>query len=227
MNKRQIISVLLFFQMFTFSCARKETIVFDETFFYPKSAQPYVYVFQDSLDPFFEMFERVITFYDPLGEHMLIERYNANFTLVESYDLLSENNYVVHNHTLYHNGKPIIAHVVDSSFVPWKGTGVFSSTFPGSVDSIMFSLKNKRSMNNEFGNFHWKEEKLETRIVTDSIFTLAIDLKNQKEKSQSVVAFHEFAQGLGRVRIKTADGKSNLVLQKILTDDEWLKLITK
>lgn len=198
-----------------------------EQFMYPKSIEPYVYVFQDSLDPVFEMFERIITYYDPLGNHLLIERYNSNFILVESYDLLYDKNYQVFNHILYAGNVQIIAQVGDSTFVPWEGSGIFASTFQSTVDSIMFVMRNKRSLLPERGVFEWEENKIPTLQMIDSIQTIAIDLKNQKEKPASAVAVHEFAEGLGRVRIRTLDGRSNLVLKTILSESEWKKLITK
>lgn len=210
------------------SCKPKEkTENLSLTFMYPKSSTPYVYVFQDSLNPFFEMFERIVTYYDPLGNHLLIERYNANFVLVEAYDLLYDKNYQVFNHLLYFGTSEIIAQVSDSTFVPWEGSGIFASSFQGTVDSIMFVMHNKRSLMSERGTFEWKGEKIATLQMVDSIQTMAIDLKNKREKPASVVAIHEFAEGMGRVRIRTLDGTSNLVLKAVLTEDEWKKLITK
>jgi hypothetical protein len=198
-----------------------------KTYFYPVNGTPYIYVFQDSLDPFFEMFERIVNYSDPLGKHVLIERYNANFNLVESYDLLADKDFQVFNHILYSGASQIIAQISDSTFMPWSGTGAFVSSFPGAVDSLYFSLKNKRSLNQEIGIFEWNGKSLSTRIFTDSIFSLAVDIKNKREKAVSAVAFHEFAEGLGRVRIRTADGKSNLVLKQILTEEDWKSLVTK
>jgi len=198
-----------------------------QQFMYPQAPEPYVYVFQDSLDPFFEMFERIITYYDPLGNHLLIERYNSNFVLVESYDLLYDKNFQVFNHKLYANNIEIIAEVSDSTFVPWEGTGVFASTFQSTVDSIMFVMRNKRSLLDERGSFTWEGKEIQTLQMIDSIQTIAIDVKNQREKPASAVAVHEFAEGLGRIRIKTTDGSSNLVLKGILSESEWKKLITK
>ncbi len=196
-------------------------------FMYPQSAEPYVYVFQDSLNPFFEMFERIVTYYDPMGNHLLIERYNANFMLVESYDLLYDKNYQIFNHLLYFGSSQIIAQVSDSTFVPWDGSGVFASSFQGTVDSIMFVMRNKRSLMSERGSFEWDGEKIATLQMVDSIHTIALDLKNKREKPASTVAIHEFAEGMGRVRIRTIDGTSNLVLKRILSEQEWKALITK
>jgi hypothetical protein len=205
----------------------KKAIELAEKYFYPASASPYVLIFHDSLDPFYEMFERVVTHYDPWGEHRLIERYNANFVLIESCDILVDKNYKVHNHVLYSENREIVAQISDSTFMPWDGCGKFTSTFPGAVDTIIFTLSNKRSLNRENGSFEYEGKKLTTKIFTDSISTIAMDLKNKREKVQSAVAYHEFAEGIGRVRIRSADGKFNLVLQKVLSEDEWKRLITK
>jgi hypothetical protein len=198
-----------------------------QKFMYPYSDAPYVYVFQDSLDPFFEMFERIVTYYDPLGNHLLIERYNSNFMLLESYDLLYDRNFQVFNHILYFGQSQIIAQVSDSTFVPWQGSGVFSSSFKGTADGIMFQMKNNKSLVEERGVFSWNGEELATLQVLDSISTIAVDLNNNLEKPASTVAIHEFAEGIGRVRIRTLDGSSNLVLKAIISESDWKKLITK
>jgi hypothetical protein len=210
------------------SCKRtNDPAALAQQFMYPYSDVPYVYVFQDSLDPFFEMFERIITYYDPLGNHLLIERYNSNFVLLESYDLLYNTEFKVFNHILYFGQSQIIAQVGDSTFVPWQGRGIFSSSFKGTTDGIMFQLKNNRSLMNERGLFNWKGEELATLQVLDSISTIAFDLNNNRENPASAVAIHEFAEGLGRVRIRTLDGSSNLVLKAIISESDWKKMITK
>lgn len=210
------------------SCKRSDdALELSKQFMYPQADQPYIYVFQDSLDPFFEMFERVITYYDPLGNHLLIERYNSNFVLLESYDLLYDKNYQVFNHILYVGQSQVIAEVSDSTFIPWTGNGVFASSFQGTTDGIMFKMRNNRSLIPERGSFTWNDEKLITLQVLDSINTVAIDLKNNLKKPASTVAIHEFAEGLGRVRIRTLDGSSNLVLKAILSESDWKKVITK
>ncbi len=198
-----------------------------QKFMYPYSDVPYVYVFQDSLDPFFEMFERIVTYYDPLGNHLLIERYNSNFMLLESYDLLYDKDFQVFNHVLYFGQSQIIAQVGDSIFVPWQGSGVFSSSFKGTTEGIMFQMKNNKSLIQERGSFNWNGGKLLTLQVLDSISTVAIDVRNNREQPASTVAVHEFAEGLGRVRIRTLDGSSNLVLKAVLSESDWKKLITK
>ncbi len=198
-----------------------------ETYFYPTTDGPMIYIYQDSLDPIYEMFERIVPVYDPLGKHLLVERYNSNFVLLESFDLLADKDYQVFNHVLYTQDQQIIANITDSTYMPWNGSGKFSSSFPSTVDSIMFTLANERSLNNDSGKFPWKGQELTTRSFTDSITTTAIDLKNKREKVLKTVAIHEFAEGIGRVRIKTADGKSNLVLKSIITERDWNTLRTK
>jgi hypothetical protein len=197
-----------------------------KNYFYPNEPKPYVYVFQDSLNPVFEMFERIVTYQDPWGEHRLIERYNSNFMLIESYDVLVDHDYKVLNHVLYHGTKEIIAKISDSTFMPWQGKANFSSSFPGTVDSIYFTMTNKRSLQEKKGGFIWNKEQLSTRLFLDSIYTLAVDLKNQKEKILTTVAIHEFAKGLGRVRIQSTVGEYNLVLINKISEEDWQKMVT-
>lgn len=222
-------SLLALFFVFISSCqdGEKEASVLESTYFYPRTDSPVVYIYQDSLNPIYELFERIIPYYDPLGQHLLIERYNANFQLIEAYDLLADQGHKVFNHILYANENQIMATITDSTFMPWSGKGKFSSSFPSTVDSIMFSMVNNRSLSSETGNFDWEGKTLKTRIFVDSISTLIIDLKNKREKPMNAVARHEFAEGIGRVRIQLIDGTSNLVLVGILSEKDWNVLRTR
>lgn len=196
-------------------------------FMYPERAEPYIYVFQDSLNPFYEMFERVITRSVGGQKQMLIERYNYNFQLVEAYLLSYDHHFKVLNHALYNGASEIPTTITDSTFMPYEGRGVFTTSFPGTNDSIMFSMKNVRQRLEEQGVFDWEGETLTTIQFSDSIFTLAADIKNRLEQSQNAVAIHHFAKGLGRVMITMRDDSSILILKRILTEAQWKKIITK
>lgn len=196
-------------------------------FMYPERAEPYIYVFQDSLNPFYEMFERVITRSIGGQKQMLIERYNYNFQLVEVYLLSYDNHFNVLNHALYNGASEIPTAITDSTFMPYDGRGVFATSFPGTNDSIVFSMKNVRQRLEEQDVFEWEGQTLKTIQFSDSIFTLAADIKNRLEQSQNAVAIHHFAKGLGRVMITMRDDSSILILKRILTEAQWKKIITK
>jgi len=198
-----------------------------EEFMYPEKAEPYVYVYQDSLNPIYEMFERVITKNVGGSKQMLVERYNYNFQLVEAYLLSYENQFQVLNHVLYMGSHEIPTMIADSVFMPYNTRGVFETSFPSTTDSIMFSMRNVRHKLADQCIFIWEGQNLPTMRFVDSIFTLAIDMKNEKEQAQNGVAIHHFAKGVGRVMIAMEDNSSILVLKKVLSEDQWKNIITK
>jgi hypothetical protein len=158
---------------------------------------------------------------------MLLERYNHNFQLVEAYLLSYDKQFQVMSHMLYSNAIEIPTSIKDSTFMPFDGDGVFSTSFPGMVDSIVFHLRNVRQRLDERGSFQWESQNLETIKFSDSIYAVAVDLKNQLERVDKTKAIHHFAKGLGRVITETEDKSSVLVLRKILTEEEWKYIITK
>jgi hypothetical protein len=209
------------------STTEKQNISDFHEFMYPEHAEPYIYVYQDSLNPFYEMFERVITRNFGGQKQMLIERYNYNFQLVEAYLLAYDNHFKVLNHALYNGPSEIPTTVTDSVFMPYDGRGVFATSFPGTNDSIMFSMKNVRNRIEKQGVFEWEGETFTTIQFSDSIYTLAADIKNRLEQEQNAVAIHHFAKGMGRVMITMSDDSSILILKRILTEAQWKKIITK
>ncbi len=197
-------------------------------FFYPFNNEPKIYVYQDSINPMFEVFERVFTTEDTLlGKHLWIERYNGNFKLTETIELVYEKNLNVYNHLVGVRGDLYNAEVRDSSFFPFFGTSHFSSTFPSNIDTIAFHFDNRRTLTDEKGTFEWNDNKLKTITVLDTIKTYAIDTKNKKEKMNSSIAKSIYAEGIGKVQVKSVNGKVNLKLTRILSDPEWKHIITK
>jgi len=209
---------------------KKKTLENNENlaFFYPFNSEPKIYVYQDSINPMFETFERIFTTEDKLlGKHLWIERYNANFKLTETIEMVYEKNLNVYNHLVGVRGDLYNAEIRDSSYFPFFGKSHFSSTFPSNIDTIAFHYDSKRTLTDEKGFFHWNDEKLKTISVLDSIKTYAIDTKNKKEKMNSSIAKTIYAEGIGKVQVRSLNGKVNLKLTRILTDAEWKHIITK
>lgn len=197
-------------------------------FFYPFNTEPKIYVYQDSINPMFETFERVFVTEDTLlGKHLWIERYNANFNLIETVELLYHKNLNVYNHLVAVRGDLYNAEVRDSSFFPFFGTSHFSSTFPSNIDTIAFHFDSRRKLTDEKGVYNWNDKQFKTITVLDTIKTYAIDTKNKKEKMNSSIAKTIYAEGIGKVQVKSLNGKVNLRLTRILTDPEWRNIITK
>lgn len=206
---------------------------FEESFFFPYfyavQDEPLIYVYQDSLNPMFEVFERVFTTEDTInGKTIWLERYNSAFRLLETYQFSYDRDLKVNNHTVSNGKLYISSEIRDSIFFPFFGdTAHFSSTFPSMTDSIVFHLDSKKSLQKEKGNFTWNDKRLETVQVTDSIKYYAVDLRNKKEKVTETIGVTTYAKGMGKVHIKSANGKVNLRLTRILTEEEWKFIITK
>jgi hypothetical protein len=196
-------------------------------YFYPLSAEPVVYVYQDVNNPLYEVFERVFVTEDVLGKHFWIERYNTEFMLTETTELLVDKQLRVHNHLVGVRGDLRNAEVKDSTYYPFFGPSHFSSLFPSNVDTISFYLDMRRSLTNEKGTFAWEDKELETIVVIDSLKNYMIDTKNRREKVTQTVGRTSFAKGLGKVYVESADGQFALKLARILTDKEWRFVVTK
>ena len=215
-----------------FACTSNTNQVADDhenlAYFYPFHTSPVVYVYQDSLSPMFEIFERIFVTEDELmGKHLWIERYNSNFILTETIEMVQLHNYNVYNHLVGIRGDLYNAEIRDSSFFPLTKATHFSSTFPSNVDSIAFHYEIKRSVLNQNGTVNWNDTELNSLTTIDSITTFAIDVKNRKEKKNTSVSNTIYAKGIGKIQVKSQNGNVNLKLTKILTDEEWKYVITK
>jgi hypothetical protein len=196
-------------------------------YYYPFDSEPKVYVYQDSLNPLYEVFERVFTVEDPMGKHLWIERYNTNFSLTETVEILATDKLNVRNHLIGVRGNLESAVVRDSLFFPSFGTSIFSSTFPSNNDTIVFHYEIKRTLQDKKGIFNWEDKTLETINTLDSVKAYIIDVKNEKEKVNLSLAKSVYAKGLGKVQVFSLNGAVNLQLKRVLTDEEWKFIVTK
>lgn len=198
-------------------------------FFYTADSSPKIYVYQDSINPLFEVFERVFVVEDEInGKILWIEKYNADFRLIETQQFSYNNNMNVLNHMVLVRGDLYNAEVRDSTFFPiHNNQSHFSSTFPSNRDSIVFHYDMKRTLLSEKKTHTYNKQDYTAIEVIDSISSYAIDLRNQMEKKTEAVAITTFAHGLGKVQTQSNNGKVNLKLTRVLTDEEWKFIITK
>lgn len=197
-------------------------------FFYSADNSPKIYVYQDSINPLFEVFERVFVVEDEInGKIFWIEKYNADYRLMETHQFSYNNNMDVLNHLVLVRGDLYNAEVRDSTFFPIHGQSHFSSTFPSNRDSIIFHYDMKRTLLSDKKTHTFNKQDFIAIEVIDSIASYAIDFRNELEKKTESVAITTYAQGLGKVQTKSNNGKVNLKLTRVLTDEEWKFIITK
>lgn len=197
-------------------------------YFYEADSSPKIYVYQDSLNPLFEVFERVFVVEDEVnGKVVWIEKYNMNYRLLETFQFSMKHDLHVMNHLVSAKGKLINAELRDSTYYPLLGQSHFSSTFPSNVDSLIFHYDMKRSLLDKKNHFVFDDKAIETIFIQDTITTYAIDIRNQLEKKSQSISTTQFAKGIGKVQTTSANGKVNLRLTRILSEEEWKYISTK
>jgi hypothetical protein len=85
----------------------------------------------------------------------------------------------------------------------------------------------KRSLLDKKNHFVFDDKAIETIFIQDTITTYAIDIRNQLEKKSQSISTTQFAKGIGKVQTTSANGKVNLRLTRILSEEEWKYISTK
>jgi len=102
----------------------------------------------------------------------------------------------------------------------------FASRFPGFMDSTLILKEIKRKFNKEM-NLEVLEETKPTVVFSDRIRMTNFNPFTKKETVLEGKSFTCFAQGIGLTEWYTPDKKVHYKLEKILSQEEWIKLVTR
>ncbi len=197
-------------------------------YFYEYDTIPKVYVYRDVVGGLEEQFHRVFSIEDTEGKHIVVEIYADDGRILEAlnYNLDSLN---------------LMDHmVVDTSFVKRKAElfknqmipldktsqAEFASRFAGIMDSTLF-LK-------EVNRKYSKEVKLEVMgkeydavVFSDDLRLTLFNPFTQLEDVREGRSFSYFAKGFGLVEWHTENKLGHFRLEKIISQDEFVNLMSK
>jgi hypothetical protein len=197
-------------------------------YFYPLQSEPQVYLYRDIANGLQEEFHRVYTITDQAGDHIIIERYSSDFRILEALnyniDSLNVLDHMVINRFqqkekafIYKNG----LFPMDLNEELW-----FASKFSGLTDSTVILYEKKRKFLEKKSTIIL-EKKSKTLVFSDKIIQTVLNPYTRKESTNQAEMISLFAEGFGLVEWFSKDKKLHFRLEKIFSQEEWIKIIRR
>lgn len=197
-------------------------------YFYRLQSEPQVYLYRNIVNGLEEEFHRIYTITDQAGNHLIVERYSSDFRILEALnyniDSLNVLDHMVVNRfqqkekaLIYKNG----LFPMDLNKELW-----FASKFSGLTDSTVILYEKKRKFQEKKSAFILKKNQ-KTLVFKDKIIQSVLNPYTRKENVAVAEMQSLFAEGLGLVEWYSKDKKLHFRLEKILSQDEWVKIITR
>ena len=214
-----------------FSCSSKpkfQSLNPNASYFYPLQATPQVYLYRDVTNGLEEEFHRIYTITDQAGEHLIVERYSSDARILEAInyniDSLNVMDHMVVNR-FQQNEKALL---YKNGLFPMnrKEELWFASKFSGLTDSTVILYEKKRKFLKEKSIFILQKN-LKTLIFKDKLIQTVINPYTRKEQAYQAEMLSYFAEGLGLVEWHSMDKQQHFRLEKILSQEEWVKIIAR
>ena len=219
--------------LFLFSCGeKKETStkekekVTNRSFFYTYDTIPKIYQYREVVNGMYEQFHRVYGVSRGDGKHIILERFTEDGRLTETYDFVLDSLSVFDHMEVNVKGDLERAFVYHNRLFPLDNNEThFATKFSGILDVNVLLYESFR----KFNSFTKREVlskslecmKLNERIRVTNINT---DSKMQNESLNDIVIY--FGKSIGLVEWHDKDYQQHFVLEKIISQDEWFKLIS-
>ncbi|MEN9700260.1 MAG: hypothetical protein RLZZ301_1458 [Bacteroidota bacterium] len=198
-------------------------------YFYPLDTVPKVYLYRDMAGGLEEEFHRIYTVEDNEGPHLIVEVYASDGRLREAInyniDSLSVQDHMVVNRfqekekaTLYKNTLFPMALQTPT----W-----FASKFSGVTDSTVFLFEIQRQFQQKKEAHFLEKEHDEALYFQDLVRLTAINPFTKKEQAKLDTRTSVFAKNIGLVAWYTADKSVHYRLEQILSQEEWIQIISR
>jgi hypothetical protein len=197
-------------------------------YFYPVDSIPKVYQYRDLENGLIEQFHRVYAIQDSEGKHVIVERYSADGRILEALNYNVDSLDIMDHMVVNRNGEKTKADVFRTKVIPMDkdDEAYFASRFQGFLDSTMILQEIRRTV--------VKESKRKVMNKTTEVVAFADNIRmtnfNPFTKKESVLegkAVAYFAKGIGLVEWYSTDKKVHYRLEKIMEQEEWVKMITR
>lgn len=197
-------------------------------FFYPYDTIPKIYVFRNLVNGIGEEFHRVFGIDDSEGKHIVVEVYKDDGRITEALNYNLDSLDVIDHMVVNRNQENKKAELFKNKLIPEdkKSTASFASRFAGIKDSTMFLKEVDRKFDSS------KEIDVLDKKVSATIFKdyIRMTLFNPFTKDENVGQWefiNHFAAGYGLVEWYTPDKSFHYRLEKIISQDEFVNLMSK
>jgi hypothetical protein len=226
-------SVVLFVSLLLFlsACSNKEnykSLNPNAEFFYPIDTIPKIYLYRDIANGLEEEFHRIYTIRDNAGPHIVVERYSSDGRILEAVNYNIDSLTVFDQMVVDRFQKKEKAHIYKNQLFPMdlKKQAWYSIKFKGVVDSTLILRELKRNFKKKKLITVMEDEQADALVFEDVVRQTVLNPFTKKEQAYQAKQLSYFAKGFGLVEWHSLDKKVHFRLEQILTQKEFVKIIT-
>jgi hypothetical protein len=226
--------IYFFFAVFFLaSCGDKNTSTSlneNAAYFYPYDSIPRIYCYRDQVNGLSEKFHRVYGVEDSKGKHIVVEYYSEDGRIMEGYNFLVDSLRLVEHMVVNRRGQKVVAELLKNALYPFTKSEKtwFASRFEGFQDSTLILAETLRGFTaNPPKKMKVLGDQKNTMVANDTIRLTQYNPFSKKETELVGTFKTYFAEGIGVVRIHDTEMKTDFVLEKILKQDEWVKIMNR
>ena len=198
-------------------------------YFYPWDTVPKIYLYRDVAHGLDEQFQRVYCLEDSEGKHIVVETYSMDGRIIEATNYNADSLDVMDHMVVNRNFEKTKAELFKYKSIPMNKTEetYFASRFPGFLDSTLILREVRRKIDREIKAHEVMGEKRPAMVTLDHIKMTNFNPFTKEEAVQEGDAYSYFAEGYGLVEWHSKSKKVHFKLERILTQEEWLKIIRR
>ena len=198
-------------------------------FFYPLDTIPKIYLYRDVAKGLEEEFHRVYHVKDSEGHHIIVERYASDGRILEALNYNVDSLDIQDHMVVNIKQEKTKAILYKNKIFPTgpKDQTWFASKFQGLNDSTLFLREIKRQLVTKHQIRAIMEEDVECIVFDDFLRQTLINPFTQKENTIQGHQNVYFGKGIGLVEWQSSNKKMHFRLEQILSQEEWLKIISR
>jgi hypothetical protein len=198
-------------------------------YFYEVDSIPKIYLYRDIANGLDEQFHRIYKVEDSQGEHIVVEIYSADGRIIEALNYNVDSLNIMDHMVVNRNNEKTKAELFKDKLIPMNAEEevAFASRFQGFLDSTLILREVKRKVKGSEISWEVLGKNEPTICFIDRIRMTNFNPFTKKENVQEGDAISYFAKGYGLVEWHTKNKKAHYRLEKVLSQKEFLSIITR
>jgi hypothetical protein len=223
--------LLIFVLVLTVSCKKEkgESVNPYSDYFYVYDTIPKIYLYRDVSHGLDEQFHRIYGIKDSRGKHIIVETYTSDGRIIEALNYNLDTLDVIDHMVVDRLQKKTKAELFKNRLIPMSKNeeAVFVSRFQGFLDSTLILKEISRKVHGNEFNWNVLEEEIATIRMDDHIRLTNFNPFTKKETVLEGESINYFAKGYGLVEWFTPNNKVHYRLEKVMNQQDWIKVISR
>lgn len=227
-----VLSCIVFLTLLVVSCSTEVKLESKNPYaeyFYPLDSVPVIYLYRDVANGLDEQFQRIYSISDSQGDHIVVETYAADGRILEAFNYNTDSLDIMDHMVVNRNNEKSKAEVFKNRLIPMNDSEEvwFASRFQGFLDSTLILKEIKRSVSGKEIQHEVLGKQVPTIVMKDKIRMSNFNPFTKKENVMKGNSVNYFSKGFGLVEWHSPDKKVHYRLEKIMSQKEFLEIITR